>query len=290
MQVISFMNMKGGVGKTTIAVNIAYALADIHKKKVLLIDCDPQFNATQYLVGTDVYLKHIQDQSKGTLKDIFMPRTSGPISTTTGISRARVRSKLSLSDCTINIFPSHAGLAHNSVGRLDLIPSQLELVEIQNSPRQTENKLKSYIKEKAAGYDFVLIDTPPTISIFTEAAILASDGYMVPIRPDPLSVIGLPLLERFIENYTADFGLNIRQIGIVFTQVRGPLPAAMKAVMDELRGTRNAAVFPTVSTVSTYVAESVSAQRPVFRFNKSTDRIKMQYLDIASEFLKRVSS
>jgi len=61
MQVISFMNMKGGVGKTTLAVNVAYSLAYHHKKNVLIVDGDPQFNATQYLLGTDAYLKHLQN-------------------------------------------------------------------------------------------------------------------------------------------------------------------------------------------------------------------------------------
>ncbi len=71
MQVISFMNMKGGVGKTTLAVNIAYGLALLHKKNVLIVDADPQFNATQYLLKIDTCLAHVEDPKKGTLKDIW---------------------------------------------------------------------------------------------------------------------------------------------------------------------------------------------------------------------------
>jgi chromosome partitioning protein len=283
MQVISFMNMKGGVGKTTLAVNVAYALADLHKKKILLIDCDPQFNATQSLVDDKDYLKHIQAK-KGTLKDIFIPKSQAPVSTLTGSSRVTSRTKMPLSECTINVFTSYGTVA----GKLDLIPSVLDLVEVQNSPRQTENRLKAYVKEKAGGYDYVLIDTPPTISIFTEAAILASDGYLVPIRPDPLSVIGLPLLEKYIQDYTVDFGGVIKQVGIVFTQVRTPTPKAMRAVMDDIRRSRKEAVFQPVATVSTNVAESVTAHKPVFRFQKAGNALKLQYVKIAEEFLKRV--
>jgi len=69
------MNMKGGVGKTTLAVNVAYCLAYVHKKKVLVVDGDPQFNTTQYLLDDPVYLKHVQNDRKGTLRDIFVPTT-----------------------------------------------------------------------------------------------------------------------------------------------------------------------------------------------------------------------
>jgi cellulose biosynthesis protein BcsQ len=84
VQVISFINMKGGVGKTTLTVNVAYGLANLHKKKVLLVDADPQFNATQYLMEDDVYLAHLKDPAKGTLRDIFMPKRGGPVNTVLG--------------------------------------------------------------------------------------------------------------------------------------------------------------------------------------------------------------
>lgn len=74
MKVISFVNMKGGVGKTTLCVNVAYALAYVHKKKVLVVDADPQFNATQCLVSDDDYIDHVDDDNKGTLREIFVPQ------------------------------------------------------------------------------------------------------------------------------------------------------------------------------------------------------------------------
>lgn len=71
--------MKGGVGKTTLTVNVSYALAYFHKKKVLIVDADPQFNATQYLMSTKDYLDHLENPNKGTLRDIFVPRRVGPV-------------------------------------------------------------------------------------------------------------------------------------------------------------------------------------------------------------------
>lgn len=283
MQVISFMNMKGGVGKTTLAVNIAHALADLHHKKVLLVDGDPQFNATQCLLFPDKYLNHISDPNKGTLKEVFVPRPA-PVSTTNGTAKS-VSKKMNLADCTIPIFLAQPG----QQGRLDLLPSRLSLVEVQHSRRQTESRLRMFLEEKAKHYDYVLIDCPPTISIFTEAAILASDRYVVPIKPDPLSVVGLPLLEQYIEEYCADFGSQIKQMGIVFTMVRGNAPKAMKDVMAELRASRSSSIFGTSMNEATSVAEAVSARKPVFRFPRASARIRMQVVDIANEFVLRAS-
>lgn len=290
MQVISFMNMKGGVGKTTLAVNIAYTLAALHDKQVLLIDVDPQFNATQYLVADKAYLAHISDPAKATIKDIFVPKTE-PMRTTVTSAKATPRKKLSLAECTISIYDGNAphGYERRGNGRLDIIPSTLDLVEVQNSKRQTEAKLKAFIREKATGYDYVLIDCPPTISIFTEAAILASDKYIVPIKPDALSVLGLPLLERYIEDFTADVGMKLEQVGIIFTLVRRPTPNAMSAIMEDIRGQRKGDVFKAASTVSTNVSESVEHHKPVIYFKKATDKLKGQFFDITNEFIRRTS-
>lgn len=282
------MNMKGGVGKTTIAVNIAYGLAAIHDKKVLMVDCDPQFNATQYLVEDNAYLQHIADENKGTIKDIFIPKTNGPLRTVSGTSRAINREKISLRDSTIQIFDgTNPGLARKGKGKLDLIPSILDLVEVQNSQRQTENRLKNFIQEKASNYDYVLIDCPPTISIFTQAAILASQKYVVPIKPDPLSVLGLPLLERYIADFTSDVGMTLEQVGLVLTLVRRPTPSTMKSVIQDLRESRKGKVFETASTTADAVSQSVEHHKPLIYFSKASSAIKTQFIDITSEFLRR---
>lgn len=283
MQVVSFMNMKGGVGKTTLAVNVAYCLAYTHKKKVLVVDGDPQFNATQYLLESSTYLKHVKNEKKGTLRDIFVPKRPGPISTLIGKTKKINKTKMPLAACTCGIFDG--GQQH---GKLDLIPSSLQLMDIDTSKRGTEVKLAAYLREKADGYDYVIIDCPPTISIFTQAAVLASHKYIVPVKPDLLSVLGLPLLETWLEEYTDDHGITVDQVGLVFTLVRGNTPRAMKDVMRDIRAERGAQVFTAHLSESTDVAESVDSHQPVFLY-KSRAKTAAEIEAITQEFVTRTT-
>ena len=282
-QTISFINMKGGVGKTTMAVNVAYGLAYVHKKQVLLVDCDPQFNATQYLLEDQAYLDHISDNKRGTLRDIFVPRRAGQVSTVHGTARGMNKSDISLHAITCNVFDGGANR-----GKLDLIPSTLALMDIETAKRNAERRLKNFLAKKAAGYDYVIIDCPPTISIFTQAAVLASDKYIVPIKPDPLSVTGLPLLESALDEYSDDAGIQLESIGLVFTLVRGPTPSVMKDVIADLRNRRGNDVFDSIMSVGTDVAKSVESHKPVF-LHRPGCKTATQALAITKEFLDRTS-
>lgn len=278
-QVISFINMKGGVGKTTLVVNVAYALAYEHDKKVLLVDVDPQFNASTYLMKEKQYVKHMNSDTKHTIVDIFKPKYADRFSTVTGKKGKKKKHKASLSHYIFTVYEND--------GRLDLIPSELNLMIIQASERMTENKLRNFLIEKATQYDYILIDCPPTISIFTQAAILASDKYLVPIKPDPLSTIGLPLLEAWLEDFTDNAGITVACVGIVFCFVRSRT-LQMQAVMEDLRKQRPDEVFDSHLGLSVRVSESVERHLPVFRY---VPRLKWagQILDITEEFLNRTS-
>lgn len=280
MQVVSFINMKGGVGKTTLSVNVAYGLAYHHAKRVLLVDNDPQFNASQYLMDDDEYFEHTRDTKKGTIRDIFLPNREGPLRTVPGKAKAINKARMPLSACSVSIYDGGSGR-----GKLDLIPSTLNLMEIETSSRGTEQRLRSYLQTHASHYDYVIIDCPPTTSIFTQSAILASDKYLVPIKPDPLSVIGLPLLEKWLETFCETYGLELENVGIVFTLVRST--TTMDEVMAEMTDKRGDDVFPCFLSQATAVARSVNARTPVFRH--ANGKSSVQINAITEEFLRRTS-
>ncbi len=277
-EIISFINMKGGVGKTTLTVNIGYALAYIHKKNVLLIDCDPQFNASTYLMKETEYIEYSKDRNKRTILDIFVPDRIGSISTVQGKTKAAKKGTLKLSSCIFNIY--------KKAGNFDLIPSSLEFMQLETSQRGTENRLHNFIKEKCGAYDYILIDCPPTISIFTQAGIIASEKYLVPLKPDPLSTMGLPLLERWLEVFTESLGTELEPLGMVFCNVRSPQPRNMKDVMNDLRSKRSGEIFNDHLTQSTKIAESVEAHKPIFLYDKNS-KWANELLSITEEFLKR---
>ena len=206
MKVISFVNMKGGVGKTTLAVNIADFLANRHAKEVLLIDVDPQFNATQCLINGDAYIEYI-NAGGTTIKDVFNSRKASSVSVVGGITK---KEPIPFSD----IIP------YKTARGYDLIPSQLDLFRFEMAPGQgTENRLKNYLNhiKETGKYDICIIDCPPTPSVWMTSALIASDFYLIPSKPDPISMTGLDLLEGIIRERKDNYGCSCKCAGLVLT-------------------------------------------------------------------------
>jgi len=209
-KVISILNMKGGVGKTTITLNLAYALANFHHKKILVVDFDPQANASGGLLTYDEYEKH--RDTKQVISDIFsdLEKIVGPVS-------KKNNTLLTLDSMVTNARKFDGG------GFIDLVPSELELSTIleRSGGSSIEDRLKLILKDKKKKYDFVLIDCGPTYSVLTNNALKASDFILIPVKPDPFSARGIPLLLNKITAHnlahSGDDLVNV--LGIVFSMV-----------------------------------------------------------------------
>ncbi|AIO31437.1 cobQ/CobB/MinD/ParA nucleotide binding domain protein [Burkholderia cenocepacia] len=276
-RIVSLINMKGGVGKTTLAVGLAWELAK--HSRVLLVDIDPQFNATQWLVDTAEYLNWVK--TKHTILSVFQP--PGQASIHAGAGGAPVATVKPTAKTTI------IQIKKNGT-KLDLLPSILDLMKLDAAPRGTENRLRVFLEKVRGDYDYILIDCPPTASLFSYSAFLASDAYLVPVKPDPLSVLGLPLLERAMLDYEERSGQELPRLGLIFTQVRQT--DAMKATMAQVRRDYPGEVFQNMIVQTTGVAEAVEANTPVQFFNKGGKlaEVRDALTGICAEFVARVST
>lgn len=208
MKVISLINMKGGVGKTTLAVNIADCLTRQHGASVLMLDVDPQFNATQCLMSPVDYVAH-RAAGRDTMLDLF-DRKRVKASTVRGSAEVQPKTlqEIEVVEARENLF---------------LLPGSLDLYRLEMAPGEgRENRLKAYLTaiQDVVEYDYVIIDTPPTPSVWMTSALIASDYYLIPVRPDPLSLTGLDLLKSIVEDRKENYGLTVRCAGVVLTMTR----------------------------------------------------------------------
>lgn len=205
MKVISLINMKGGVAKTTLAVNIADCLFQRQGKKVLVIDVDPQFNATQCLMSGNEYVEYIKE-GKDTIVSIFDREMRPSISFTEGVKTRKPRS---LDDV----------LPYKTKRGFMLLPGALDLYKLEMAPGQgREFRIKNYLASlKDDKYDYVIIDTPPTPSVWMTSALLASQYYLIPVKPDPISLTGIDLLNGIVAEKVENFGNKIMCAGVVLT-------------------------------------------------------------------------
>ena len=206
MKTICFVNMKGGVSKTTLAVNIADCLSRRYDFNVLLIDLDPQFNATQCLMSGTTYKKHI-DNGGHTIVDLFDDSPRPSVGSVRGPATEEPIAPDELEPIEIR-------------EDLYLLPGALELYRLDMSGGQgRELRLKNYIDHlsESAEYDLVIIDTPPTPSAWMSSALIASDAFLVPVKPEPLSATGIDLLRSVINRVSKNYSLKLECAGVVLT-------------------------------------------------------------------------
>ena len=202
-KVISLIQMKGGVGKTTCAVNLAACLAREHGKKVLLVDLDPQTNASLSLMPEAAWEKWSTEH--GTMADVLEMD-----------SKQKRGEHFKLADCIVHdVVPEIPGL--------DLIPSHLQLtfLDLDLAARPGRERIFTRKLEKVLpNYDVILCDCPPNLMTATQNALYASDYYLVPMQPDYLSSIGLSLLQDRLAYLRKSLEFKLSCLGVIFSRVR----------------------------------------------------------------------
>jgi chromosome partitioning protein len=298
-RVISLINFKGGVGKTTCTVEVAVCLARYHGKRVLLIDLDPQTNATFYLLEQPFWMDWVE--RRGSLKDLFEDF----------IAR---RYTFRIDQAIIENVPA-GGLA---IEGLDLLPSHLSLVTIDERLAGASGPdrglfgpqaiLKAHLADLEGRYDFILCDCPPNFNLVTQNGLFASQSYLVPTLPDYLSTLGITLIQRQVDRFVAAMRRTFMMIGapyepphlagIVLNRVRvlesAPvprLPHVQQRAIQSLRNTPgcDGLIFRNFIRESVAVSEAPQGKVPIsISTDQKLQRSQEQFRRVTEELLDRL--
>lgn len=211
-KVISVINMKGGVGKTTLSIGIADYLAEIGKP-VLIIDADPQFNATQAMLDTyKIYTGNDFDIDDNFYNMEVLPNDK------TIFKLFKFQTDMLITHDT----PLAKDLIINLKNGLDILCGDLRLVLVNKiSDYSYIKKIKNFIEDNdlRKQYEYIIIDCPPTLTIYTQSALMASDYYLIPNRIDRYSIVGIESLQRAVGLLIKEERIDLKCIGLVYTMV-----------------------------------------------------------------------
>ena len=246
-KIIGVANQKGGVGKTTTAVNLASALG-VLEKRILLIDADPQANATSGLgieeVGNSTY--HLLEHS-AKARNCILP-TSSP---------------------NVDIIPSH----------IDLVAAEIELVDRENREYMMRNALKDIKND----YDYVIIDCAPSLGLITINALTAADSVIIPIQCEYFALEGLGKLLNTIKNVQKIHNPDLDIEGLLLTMYDSRLRLSNQ-VVEEVNSHFPEMVFETIISRNVRLSEAPSFGESILKYDAES-KGAIQYIQLAEEVL-----
>lgn len=264
-KVVSCINLKGGVGKTALAVNFA-AYCGLKGLKTLLIDLDPQTNATFSTMGVQAW--NDTARINGTVADLLGARKH----TNTNAENKKAE-EIIIRDVFVN---------------MDLIPSHIDLFTVDldlAGARFRETRLKNSLKDTLNQYDIIICDCPPNLTIPTQNALAFSTHYIVPVSLDFLSAIGVSLLIKRIEEFGEDLDQTLSQAGIVISRVGRPA-IHREETEATLRGQFKGSVLKDVIHERVSVSRSAQSNHSIF---DSTDNVAIsEFTSVCEELMKRI--
>ncbi len=257
-KIISISNQKGGVGKTTTAVNLSSSLASAGKS-VILIDSDPQGNAT---TGMGIDAK----ESLNTTYQLLI-------------------SDKKLKDCLMETQIENLKLIPSNI---NLVGAELELVEIESRERQLKEKITEYLYSTDNGFilpDYIIIDCPPSLSLITINALTAADSVLIPVQCEYYALEGLSQLLNTIKMVKNSFNPSLNIEGYLLTMFDSRLRLANQ-VEGELRKYFGEKVYGNKIYRNVKIGEAPSYGKPIIMYDPYSTGAK-NYTDLAAEFLQR---
>ena len=256
MQIISVINQKGGVGKTTTVINLAAGLTQLNKK-ILVIDLDPQGNAT-----TGLGLSNIDNSSE----TIY-----GVLNGTREINEVIKKTEFE----NLDVITSN----------VDLSGLEVETADDNNRAFLLKTKLVPYLNNSSRSYDYVLIDCPPSLSLLTVMALVCSNSLLVPLQTEFFALEGLTQLMKTIERIKVNLNpdLNIRGILLTMYDKRNKLSSQVE---KEARDYFNEKVYSTVIPRNVRLSEAPSHGVPCIVYDKNCSGSR-SYLSLAEEFVRQ---